>query len=191
MKRLNLILLMLGATMIFIGCQKDKLTDTEQLKQQEVYLKAEPVEFAGVSTPVATINPGIVTVLPNGMVRISGMIAEWYENPDPDDPYYTGQSIWYETWLIDPDGKTAKVWGKTDLNLDGDIGTWKMSWHGYIYAYEGYDLRDGLVPCTAEALVLGQGKSGVVKGMVSRANYEMDFNGDLSTFFWSFSGTYH
>ena len=93
--------------------------------------------------------------------------------------------------MIEPDGKTAKVWGKCDLNLDNNVGMWKMSWHGYIYAYEGYDLRNGLVPCTAECVVMGQGKSGEVKGMVSKANYEMDFNGDPSTFKWAFSGTYH
>ena len=190
MKRISFFLL-LAAAIAIVGCQKDQLTETDLLPQESVIMKDEPVQISGISSWVNTPEPGTVKVLPNGMWLITGMVAEWYENPDPVDPYYTGQSIWYETWLIAADGKYAKVWGKTDLNLDNNMGTWQLSWHGYLYAYEGYDLRDGLVPCTAECFVKGQGKSGAVKGMVSTVNYTMDFTGDMSTFYWAFSGTYH
>ena len=190
MKRISFFLL-LAAAIAIVGCQKEQLSNTDLLSQDEVTLKHDPVEITGMSTPVGTIDPGTMKFLPNGMVLWTGLIAEWYENPDPDDPYYRGQSIWYETWLISADGQSAKVWGKTDLNLDNNMGKWQLSWHGYVYAYEGYDLRDGIVPCTADCFVKGQGKSGEVKGMVSTVDYTMDFNGDPLTFYWAFSGTYH
>lgn len=182
-----------GAIGIFFSCQKDAPVnpDLQTNEQAEAELKNEPTQFMGTSIFVNPIDPGTVTVLPNGMMKITGMIMEWYDEADPTDPYYTGQTIWYENWLIYPDGQTAKMWGKCDFTLDDDYGFWQCSWHGYMYAYEGYDLRDGLVPCTIECVVHGVGKSGEVKGMVFTADYEMDFNGDMSTFVWYFDGEYH
>ena len=192
MKRLALILLILGAIGVFFSCQKDSPVKPEaQQDEQDMAELKDDVSFTGISSMVELLNPGVTTVLPNGMTRTTGMIAEWYDDANPDDPYYTGQTIWYENWLIYPDGQKAKIWGKMDFNLDDGLGTWKCSWHGYMYAYEGYDLRDPFVPCTIECVVVGQGKSGEVKGMVFKADYEMDFNGDFSTFFWSFEGEYH
>lgn len=192
MKRLTFILLFLGAIGVLFSCQKDEPVklDAQQEEQGMAELK-DDVGFTGISSMVALLDPGTTTVLPNGMTRTTGMIAEWYDAANPLDPYYTGQTIWDENWLIYPDGQKAKIWGKMDFTLDDGLGTWKCSWHGYMYAYEGFDLRDGLVPCTAECVVIGQGKSGEVKGMVFKADYLMDFTGDLSTFHWVFSGSYH
>jgi len=44
----------------------------------------------------------------------------------------TGQSIWYENWLIEADGSSAKVWGKADIIVDGGLGAWQLSWHGWL-----------------------------------------------------------
>ena len=116
------------------------------------------------------------------------MVANWYETST--DPMVTGPSIWYESWLIEADGSSAKVGGKADIDLVIG-GTWAVSWHGTITANEGYTLHNPEDPFTAVAYAVGTGKTGAVKGMVAHWTYRMDFDGTFPTFAWNFEGSYH
>jgi len=189
MKRLNLMFWIIGVSIIFWGCSHG-LSQSDQVTNSLKSAKTPITEFSGISTPVAVPEPGTKTVLPNGKTIITDMIAEWYDDADPDDENVTGQSIWYENWMIEADGSSAHVWGEADVNLDNG-GTWKISWHGTITAYEGKTLYDQTNPFTAVAHAKGTGKTGDVKGMVADWTYTMDFNGDLETFAWAFTGSYH
>ncbi len=194
MKHSNLMLLIIGVAIIFFGCSKDDFLAPElsQNDQGTVSLKSAKtpfIEFSGVTTPVLQLfDPGISTVLPNGKTKVTGMVADWYDAAS--DPLVTGTSIWYENWLFEADGSSAKIWGKADLNLDIG-GTWKISWHGTVTAYEGYTLFDPTHPFTAVCYAVGTGKTGAVKGMVAHTTYTFDFDGTPETFFWSFTGSYH
>ena len=194
MKRSNLMFLVIGVSIIFFGCSKDdslapELDQSDQVTNSLKSAKTPFIEFSGVSTPVLQLfDPGTSTVLPNGKIKVTGMVADWYD--DAGDVNYTGQSIWYENWLFEADGSSAKIWGKADLNLDIG-GTWKISWHGTITAEEGYTLFDPSHPFTAVAYAVGTGKTGAVKGMVAHSTYTFDFDGSPETFFWSFTGSYH
>jgi hypothetical protein len=192
MKRSILMFLVIGAAVIFFGCSEDNVLTPGSDNSDQVATRLKngnaKIEFAGISTPVAVTNPGTPTVLPNGKTKIVGMVAEWYD--DADNDYVKGQSIWYENWYIDADGSKAKVWGKADINPDIG-GTWEVSWHGYIFAKEGYTIYNPEHPFTAVAYAHGTGKSGPVKGMVGDWKYEFDFDGNPETFFWAFTGSYH
>jgi len=194
MKRLNLVFLVLGVSIIFFGCSKDdslapELGQSDQVTNSLKSAKIPFTEFSGTSTPVAVPDYGTPTVLPNGKTKITGMIAEWYDAAS--DPLVTGTSIWYEDWMIEADGSSAHVGGKADIILNDDGGTWKVSWHGMLTAYEGYTLYDPTHPFTAVAYAVGTGKTGDVKGMVAHWTYIMDFDGTPETFAWAFTGSYH
>lgn len=191
MKHLSFVLVIIGAILIFFGCQQESPVATE-LNQSDLGITslAKPkTEFTGITTPVAVPDPGTITVLPNGKTKITGMVAEWYETST--DPLVTGTSMWYENWLIEADGSSAKVWGKADIILVANGGTWEVTWHGTITAYEGYTIYDPTNPFTAVAYAVGTGKTGDVKGMVSHWTYTMDFDGTPATFAWAFTGSYH
>ena len=192
MKRLILMFLV-GVSIIFFGCSKDNslAPGVAQNDQTIASLKAAKVktEFTGICTPVLQLfDPGTSTVLPNGKIKVTGMVADWYDAAS--DPLVTGTSIWYENWLFEADGSSAKIWGKADLNLDIG-GTWKISWYGSITAEEGYTLFDPSHPFTAVVYATGTGKTGAVKGMVAHSTYRFDFDGSPETFFWSLTGSYH
>ena len=78
----------------------------------------------------------------------------------------TGQSIWYTNWLMEEEPNTAKIWGKTELAVDEDLGKWEISWHGWqTLTPSGFE-----IVCDA----VGTGKKGEVKGLVAKWTYKMD-----------------
>ena len=193
MKKATL-LLALGAAIVLFGCSKENAVTPDQGDMD--YQKYKTVTyFEGVSFPdPGTLDPGQMTILPNGKIKISNMTAKWFDASDnPYDPNIYGETMIEENWIIEADGSMAKIWGKSEFILTDVEGTWQSSWHGYLYAYEGHNLLEP-VPypfCTGTCKVNGQGKTGVVKGLVMSGTYEMDSDGTEENFVWNFSGTYH
>ena len=190
MKRLNLMFLIIGVAIIFSGCSKDdSLAPELNQNDQEISLKSANVKipFMGTSSPDFTPPEppyaGIITVLPNGKTKVKGETAWWYDYSE-DDWRVTGKSKWYINRLIEEDG-IQKVWGKTEIFVDGDRGKWEISWHGY--------LTPTLTP-DGPSLVgyvdaVGQGKSGEVKGLVAKWTYSINFIfSDPTTLFYATEG---
>ena len=178
MKHLNVLCLLMGLTVLF-GCSKDNATlvpDSIQSDQETAYFKAEKIPFTGTSTIVAPIDPGTTQVLPNGKIKIKNQVAEWFENSEVCE-MVTGQSFWYANWLIAADGSGAKIWGKAEINVgvleEGDdvLGTWELSWHGWVT--EGEMGPAGFIKGLITVEAVGTGKSGAVKGMVGHWTYTM------------------
>jgi len=184
MKRLILMFLVFGVAYFFSSCSKDNTaTDFGQNDQLTNSLKVTNLKFAGESNPVAILDPGTTTVLPNGNILIEGLVAEWYDQADTWQ--VTGQSIWYESWEIFKNGKKIKIWGTADINVndpDFGTGTWKLNWHGWVTDYtmdaDG-NLTSGLIAVVAN----GHGKSGVVEGMVANWKYSMDISDGFTYYF--------
>ena len=183
MKRLILMFLVFGVAYFFSSCSKDNTaTDFGQNDQLTNSLKVTNLKFAGESNPVATLDPGTTTVLPNGNILIEGLVAEWYDQADTWQ--VTGQSIWYESWEIFKNGKKIKIWGTADINVndpDFGTGTWKLNWHGWItdYTMEGSNFTSGHIAVVAN----GHGDSGVVEGMVANWKYSMDISDGFTYYF--------
>lgn len=195
MKHPTFVFLVFSAVLVFFGCQQQgpvspKATQNNEttisepnLNEEEIVLQLKERDetpaalerwrcttFTGMDTFVQDIDPGIVTVLPNGKTLTKGKIAEWYESAS--DPRVTGQSIWYINSLVDPDG-TMKLWGKSDLNVENNGGQWKTMWWGKT-------VDGGL-----KATVIGIGKKGAVKGLFAKWKYTMVF---ANGFFYTFEG---
>jgi len=198
MKRLKLILLFIGVTMMFFGCQKDNAVDPIEGDQLNPQLKAEKIYFEGLCLPtLEPIECGESHELPNGMVKVTGFQSVWQDVTN--DPLTTGFTYWDEDMLFSKDRKSAKVWGKATLVLDGDRGEWHFSMQGIWYIKEGSD--DLLAPiCDLPppptplpssiiyAVCKAVGKSGEVKGMVGEWTYVMDTD---AGFYYVISGWYH
>ena len=195
MRHLTFVLMLIGAVLIFFGCQQegpvapmenqnnDAAISELNLNEEDIVLQLKesdetPValerwtctSFTGIDNFVQDIDPGTVTVLPNGKTLTKGQIAEWYESAS--DPRVTGQSIWHINSLADPDG-TMKFWGKTEINVEDNGGQWKTVWFG------------GTVDGGLKATAVGIGKKGAVKGMFAKWNYSMVF---ANGFFYTFEG---
>ena len=172
MKRLITMFLFVGVTMFFYSCSENNSTAPELSKSDQVTstLAKVTTEFIGESNWVADLEPGTMKVLPNGKILIKGQKSEWFESADV--PMVTGQSFWDINWLIEADWSGAKIWGKADINVDDDLGTWKLSWHGWLTdgEYDAGFFSKGIIVVEA----VGTGKSGVVKGMVGHWTYTMD-----------------
>ena len=176
MKRIGL-LMVLGATMIFSACQKDSPEELVQGDQLTPVLKATQVYFEGLCQNGTILYCGDIQELPNGMVKVMNFESEWEDNTN--DPLTTGRTHWVEHFLISKDQKSAKVWGKATLTVEG--GEWAFSMQGNMKA-KGNALLiapcAGMpAPCEIYARVQAVGKSGVVKGMVGEWIYTMDFDG--------------
>lgn len=196
MKRLSL-LLIFAVAILFFGCQKDQLTEPDQVDQANVELKVVQHDFTGQCLPTLTgvTDCGIVHELANGNIKVTGFQSVWYDLTN--DPLTTGHTYWNEDMIIYADGKTAKVWGKATLVLDDDLGEWAFTLKGIMYIKEGSD--DILVPICdmdpmaplPEAVIVGickgVGKSGAVKGMVGEWTYRMDMQ---AGFYYTINGWY-
>jgi hypothetical protein len=190
MKRTNLMFLVIGVAIIFSGCSKDNslAPDLSQSDQGTTFLKAEKIPYTGVSDPVVggIFEPGEWTFLPNGNVKIQGMIAEWYDTADT--PLLTGTSMWYENWLYNQEDPTVKFWGTAEIAVEGGEGVWQGSWHGW-GTFSGptpYDFWTS--PLVGEIDVVFTGHGGNIQGMVAKVKYNIDTG---VAFQWTFAGTYH
>ena len=185
MKRLNLMFLIIGLAIIFSGCSKDDSLAPLDQSDQETNLKKANVKtpFTGTSspdfTPPEAPYAGIITVLPNGKTKVKGETAWWYDYSE-DDWRITGGSKWYINRLIGEDG-IQKVWGKTEIFVDGNRGKWEISWHGYLYPT--------LVGLSGYVDAVGSGKEGEVKGLVAKWTYSINFDAsDMTTLYYATEG---
>lgn len=153
----------MGAIFIFFSCSKDDSLVPLSQNDQSTTLKSKKVKttFTGTEIPVSTDDPGEVTVLPNGKTLVMGNIVTWQDISE-DEPRVAGITVWTANWLWNgkPMVSDGKYWGKGEMTVDNDLGTWEISFHGNITLIEG----GGFI---AVAYCVGAGKSGAVKGLVA------------------------
>ena len=191
MKRSSLLLLLIGVALIFFGCEKmETLVPDSNIDQEISSLKGAKVEieFTGTCKPTETPPedsfPGEVMVLPNGKVKITGEYAWWYD--EASTPLLTGYSKWNISRIIDVDG-VQKIWGKTDIVLDNDLGKWILSWHGYLYPTLDETGAPLGIHGSCEGVAIGV--EGSVKGMTAKMLYTINFlAADESTLFYATKG---
>ncbi len=177
MKRLNLMILILGVTFLFFSCSKDNSSlapDLNQNDQETSSLKAKKIHahFAGICTPV---NP-----------PIEGVNA-W--NDVTDDDRVTGISIWVTDGMEPIDEITFELSGTAELFVGAVVvggendGKWEMTWHGTMT----WTSPDG---STFRIVVhaVGTGTEGDVMGLTARWKYTMDFDGTPETFKYVIKG---
>jgi hypothetical protein len=177
----KLILLFLGAGLIFFGCEKDNCT------------APQATDFTGASTWVADIDEGTVSMLSDNKILIIEMTAEWYE--DATDAKVSGKSIWTVNWLVEPDWSSAKLWGTAVIyvgvasggNNGSALGVWELTWEGQltegVFDPEIGFLSEGKISVTAN----GFGKSGEVNGKLGHWNYSLDVE---KGFVYNFTGSF-
>ena len=190
MKRLILMFLVFGVVIMFSGCSKDNTlaTDLGQSDQETNSLKFPGTDYSGISEPVVGgfFDPGEWTFLPNGNVKIQGLIGEWYDTADT--PLLTGTSMWYENALFNPYDPKVKFWGSVELAVEGGEGVWQGSWHGY-GTFSGpipYDFFGS--PLVGEIELVLTGHGGDIQGMVAKSTWNIDSS---VAFEWAYTGTYH
>jgi hypothetical protein len=190
MKRSNLMLLVIGIAIIFSGCSKDNslAPDLSQSDQETNLLKAEKIPYTGISEPVVGgfFDPGKWTYLPNGNVKIQGLIAEWYDTADT--PLLTGISMWYENVVYNPYDPGVKFWGSVELAVEGGEGVWQGHWHGTgtLSGDMPYDFFGS--PLVGEIELVLTGHGGDIQGMVAKSTWNIDSS---VAFEWTYAGTYH
>ena len=185
MKRLNLLLLVFGAAIIFFGCEKMDPIVPDAIDDQEITsLKSAIIKtpFNGNCTFLAELDPGTDTPLPNGMTLRTGIVSQWKDNSD--DPLVAGVSTWTMNWMIEKDGISARMWGTAEIVLDEDRGKWELSFHGKINKTKvGMKIKD---------ICFGEGIEGEVEGLTAKWQHEMDYDfSDPLTFIYYFNGFYH
>lgn len=167
----KLLIVFLGAIILF-GCAEPECELTSD-DLSGVDLKKAKVKnyFTGICSSLNEEEAGMVKLLPNGKTLVKGFYTVWHDDADDlEDWRVTGTTKWYVNQKIEEDG-SFKYWGKAELIVDGERGTWDMTWHGYLtFTPLGPELI---------AYAVGQGKSGEVKGMVAKWTYTMDFANDV------------
>jgi len=171
MKHSKLMLLAIGAAIIFFGCEKmdPELSEPDQPDLEIASLKCTKVNwtFEGTCTPV----------------EMTAEINKWYDATD--DWRVTGTTI----WVTAADGfyGTAELFVDARNPHDENSGKWEMTWTGSITP-------------TAEGILLvasaeGTGVEGKVKGMKANWTYTMDYigadfpNPANPTFFYKIEGS--
>ena len=171
MKHSKLMLLVVGATIIFFGCEKMEIEppDLDQSNGAIASLKCTKVKrtFEGICTPV----------------EMTAEINKWYDATD--DWRVTGNTI----WVTAADG----FYGTAELIVDArnphdeNRGKWEMTWTGSITPTE-----EGIL---VEASAEGTGVEGKVKGLKANWTYTMDYvgadfpNPENPTFFYKIEGS--
>ena len=133
------ILILAALCMIFVACENS--VTPVQPQTEELSLAMAPglnqgalakgnmkTLFEGRCDWILDIDGGKTIILPNGKTQIKGQTSQWYD--DANDLMVTGDSFWDVNWLIEEDGN-AKIWGKAEIDVDDDGGTWGLSWHGW------------------------------------------------------------
>ncbi len=195
MKRLNLMLLIIGVSIIFFGYSKIDPLAPGLGQSDQVTTSLKSLQKGDVKTPfiggcefLELIDGGDTIVLPNGKTWIIGYISKWKDSSP--DWRVSGISIWHINWLIEEDGITAKIWGNAELLVDGENtgdeprGKWKLSFYGNVTPTEvGFKVVD---------VCVGTGKEGEVKGLVAKWNHTMNFDfNNPATFVYKFEGYYN
>jgi hypothetical protein len=172
MKYSIFVFLFMAIALFYFSCSDNNPTSPELSQSDQVTstLAKVTTPFIGESIWVADIDQGTMKVLPNGKILIKGQKSEWFESADV--PMVTGQSFWDINWKIEADWSGAKIWGKADIIVDDGLGTWKLSWHGWLTdgEFDAGFFSKGIIVVEA----VGTGKSGVVKGMVGHWTYTMN-----------------
>jgi len=152
MKRLNLLILIIGVAILFFGCSKNNpmAPDVSQSDELTNSFKAKKTttDFTGTSSPRVPLGTE-----PN----------VWYD--DASDPRVTGITIWVTDVGSIPEGKlcgTAELFVGADEIGDDYDGKWEMKWYGTV------------TPPMLVAHVVGIGTEGNVKGMFTQSTYTMD-----------------
>jgi hypothetical protein len=112
--------------------------------------------FTGTATiecPPGSI-PGTEKTLPTGQVLQMNRHVYYYF--DTSETRLTGMSEWWTNKKIEADKSATKIWGKLELVVDGGLGVWEVSFHGY------------RIGPWVELEATGQGKEGAVKGLVTK-----------------------
>jgi len=159
MKRLNLMFLIVGTTLFFFGCSKDKPSATELIHNEQKtssLAKRSVVSFNGEEKFIAMHNPGTWTALPNGLSLAKGGVYEYYD--EASDPRVTGKLVLYVNGVFD-NTFSGKFSGTGELTTDIG-GGWDLKIVGERIATEG-----------SFADAIGHGK-GIFEGLVAHWTYE-------------------
>ena len=172
MKRLNLMALVIGVTILFSGCSKEDFSPPglDPVDQEITSLKAAKVKrsFTGICTLTTPPNPGD---------------NAWYDATD--DWRVTGTTVW-----VQPDatifGGTATLFVDAKNPHDENRGKWEMTWSG--------ELDFGAEGVVIVTNATGIGVEGKVKGMEAKWTYTMNYigtdfpNPENPTFFYAIEG---
>ncbi len=187
MKRLLIILL--GVTLIFFGCSKNDFVNPGLDQNDQNTLKKAFVKtaFTGKEFPVANLDPGEISVLPNGKTLQMGAKVRWFDVTTA--PTACGLTDWTfnALWDGEPMASPGKYWGKGRMIVktitpayspelpasmytigDDSLGIWDITFHGPIVAVKDSEGKPAL---EFTAYSTGIGESGEVKGFVSHMVY--------------------
>lgn len=186
--RLRILFLITLLFALTLGCNKvNDLATNETDQNVNAALKTTWTPYSGVSDPVdgGYFYPGEWTFLPNGNVKIQGMVVEWYDTAD--EPLLTGTSMWYENWLFNPDDPKVKFWGTATIEVEGGEGVWQGSWHGFgsFLGDPPYDFWESDLEGAIDVVFTGHG--GEIQGMVAKVHYTINTS---VLFQWAFEGEY-
>ncbi len=157
MRHSILAFLILGITVIFLGCSENNPISPELSKNTQAptfFAKKDTTFFSGTSTTTAVLDPGMTNILPNGTVHIRGLVVQTADTLD--DLRVSGFVTWVVNMDIYPDG-TDKRWGTGELIIP-EVGKWIMPYKGW--------LRDGYVTYEVD----GHGK-GDLRGLRAHWTY--------------------
>lgn len=164
MKHSVLMALVMGVSIVFLGCSKDYVEPDQGMEDQATpFHKAAKVKrtFTGICTPV----------------EMTPDINKWYD--DADDWRVSGHTIWVQP---NPDvfAGTATLIVDPKNPHDENRGMWEMTWSGTVTPNGA-----GLL---IEAMAVGTGVEGKVKGLKANWTYSMDYDGTPETFFYEIQG---
>ena len=120
MKKTNIILLITGIIFILFSCSKDNTSlvqNTSQSDQETISLKFSGTPYSGRSDPTGEIiSFGEMVTLPNGNVKLTGLITVWTEDANDEDgehlPLLSGPSTYYENATYNINDPDIHFWGR-------------------------------------------------------------------------------
>lgn len=178
---------------IALGCNKvnDLVTPDNQnensLKFSGTYYSGES-DFTGV-----VIDEGEMIQLPNGNVKITGLITGWYEHAVDENlvplPLLSGPSTYYENATYNINEPDIHFWGSVEIEAEEGGGVWQGHWNGHATFQGDPPYNFFLSPLVCEGLEVNlTGHGGDIQGMVAKATYSIDI---LNVgFWWTFTGEY-
>ena len=175
MKRLNIVFLITGASIVIFSCTKDNSSLTPDINQNDeltTSYKAKKIHthFSGECTLIHTSPENA-----------------WYDNTD--DARVTGVSIWESEPPQPIDDYTFELSGTAELFVgalnvgDEYDGKWETTWWGTMTwtSPDGSTFR-------IVAHAVGTGVEGNVAGLTARWKYTMNYDGTPETFKYSIKG---